>query len=74
MFINLCVTETYRKNRNGLDDGSRDNVGVPDSATPEASSRDRDRALFAAAGRNDAAMVERLLKQGASLQAQDEKG
>jgi uncharacterized protein len=49
-------------------------VPGPDSATPEATNRSLDRALIKAAGRNDVAMVRRLLKQGASVQAQDGQG
>jgi uncharacterized protein len=49
-------------------------LGVPDSATPKAPNGSRDRALIEAAGRNDVAMVRRLLKQGASVQAQDGQG
>jgi hypothetical protein len=49
-------------------------VGLTDSATPEGPIGSRDRALIEAAGRNDVAMVRQLLKQGASVQAQDQRG
>ncbi|MDR4484131.1 MAG: ankyrin repeat domain-containing protein [Nitrospirales bacterium] len=43
-------------------------------AIPEDSSRELDEALFEAAERNDAARIRQLLKQGASIHAQDGKG
>ncbi|MGP0593486.1 ankyrin repeat domain-containing protein [Nitrospira sp. T9] len=49
-------------------------VGGPDFAMSEESSGKLDGALLHAAERNDAAMVRQLLKQGASIHAQNEKG
>ena len=49
-------------------------VGGQDFAMPEESSRKLDEALLHAAERNDAAMIRQLLKQGASIQAQDGRG
>jgi ankyrin repeat protein len=49
-------------------------LGILDSAAPEDTIKSQEQALFAAAERNDVAMVRQLLKQGASVHAQDGNG
>ena len=49
-------------------------VWIPGSAMPEGPMNNQDQELIKAAGRNDTAMIERWLNQGASVQASDGKG